>query len=66
MAGTTPCKACGNPVSTAADKCPACGHPTGIGTAKNVGEGCQNLGCALMMIPLAVIGIIILVGVVGC
>lgn len=63
MAGTTPCKACGNQVSTAADKCPACGHPTGIGTAKNVGEGLQNCGCALMLIPVVVIGVFILWGV---
>lgn len=60
MAETRLCKACGNPVSTAADKCPACGHPTGIGAAKNVGEGLQNLGCALMLLPVAIIGLLIL------
>lgn len=49
------CKECGKDISASADVCPYCG-------AKSTAKKMQEVGCALMLLPILIILIILIIG----
>ena len=57
------CKACGNEISRTAKSCPHCGELSTASKITKMGTGFMGIGCALILIPIAIVVILFLIGV---
>lgn len=50
------CAACGEQYGDEYDGCPRCAK---VGAVSSAGKGLSDLGCAMMLVPLAIIGMLL-------